>query len=72
MTDDADKLVEISRELPPLDLDTTTAEQIARRARADLGKRPSRMRLALPIVAMVVTGLYAVWLVAKLLELLRN
>lgn len=68
--DDAAKLLEISRDLPPMDLDDTTAQRIARRARADVGKRPSRARLVLPIVAMLVVAAYSVWVILKLIEVL--
>ena len=74
MTDDPDtdaaRLSELSRELPPLDLDATTAERIALRARADIGKRPSRVRLVLPILTMLVVAAYTVWAIAKLIEVL--
>jgi hypothetical protein len=74
MTDDPDtdaaRLSEISRELPPLDLDATTAERIALKARANVGKRPPRTRLVLPILAMLVVAAYTAWAIAKLIDVL--
>lgn len=68
--DDEKKLAELGGALPALDLDTTTAEQIARRARDSVGKPPSRRRWILPIIAAVVTVSYAVWAILKALEVL--
>lgn len=68
--DDADKLAELGGALPPLDVDTTTAEQIARRARDRVGKPPSRRRWILPIVAAVVSIAYAAYVILKALEVL--
>jgi len=69
MTDE-DDLHALSRELPGVDLDSTTAERIARRARHDIGKGPPRRRLILPILAALLALGYAVWGVIKLIELL--
>jgi len=69
MTDE-DDLHALSRELPAVDLDSTTAERIARRARHDIGKGPPRRRLILPILAALLALGYAVWGVIKLIELL--
>jgi hypothetical protein len=69
-TSDENQLHEISRELPAIDLDATTAERIARRARHDLGKGPPRRRLILPIIAALVALGYAAWGILKLIELL--
>lgn len=68
---DAKQLAELGGALPPLDLDTTTAEQIARRARVSVGKPPSRRRWILPIAAAVVAISYAGWAILKALEVLR-
>ena len=69
--DDAAQLAELSQELPALDLDGTTAERIARRARHDLGHGPPLSRVVEPVVAAVVGGGYLVWTVLKVLEALR-
>ena len=68
--DDAQKVTELGGALPPLDVDTTTAELIARRARASVGKPAPRRRWILPIVAAVAVIAYAVWMVLKALEVL--
>ena len=67
---DAQKVTELGGALPPLDVDTTTAELIARRARASVGKPPPRRRWILPIVVGVVAAAYAVWMILKALEVL--
>jgi hypothetical protein len=69
-TDDEQQLAELGGALPALDLDTTTAEQIARRTRNSVGKPPSRRRWILPIIAAVVTVSYAAWAILKALEVL--
>ena len=66
--DDEHELAALGGALAPLDLDATTAEQIARRARDRVGKPPSRRRWILPIVAAIVTVSYAVWAILRALE----
>jgi hypothetical protein len=68
--DDAAVLTEISRELPALDLDTTTAERIARRARDHVGRGPSPLRFVEPAIAALLATGYLVWAVIKALEAL--
>ena len=68
--DDVSRLTEISRELPAIDLDATSAERIARRARDDVGKGPSPRRLIEPAIATLLVGAYLVWAVIKVLQLL--
>ncbi|MBS1119107.1 MAG: hypothetical protein H6Q90_1335 [Deltaproteobacteria bacterium] len=68
--DDAEAFAALSKELPAIDVDSTTAEMIARRARQDLGKGPSLRRWILPITAGVATASYAVWTIMKLIEVL--
>jgi hypothetical protein len=68
--DDARKVSELGGALAPLDVDGTTAAQIARRARASVGKPAPRRRLILPIVAAVVAVTYAAWMILKALEVL--
>ena len=67
---DARKVTELAGALPPLDVDTTTAEQIARRARASVGKPPPRRRWLVPLLAAVVAITYAIWMILKALEVL--
>jgi hypothetical protein len=68
--DDARKLTQLGGGLAPLDVDTTTAELIARRARASVGKPPPRRRWILPIAAAVAAVAYAIWMILKALEVL--
>ena len=70
--DDARKVAELGGGLPALDVDNTTAEQIARRARESVGKPPSRLRWIVPITAVALAAAgYAVWVLLKLFEVLR-
>lgn len=64
-------LGELARGLPSIDVDTTTAEQIARRVRPAVGKGPSPARLVLPIASALLVTAYLVWLVLRLVEILR-
>ena len=68
--DDAQKVTELGGALAPLDVDSTTAEQIARRARASVGKPPSRRRWIVPIIAAIAAITYAVWAILRALEVL--
>jgi hypothetical protein len=68
--DDAQKLTQLGGGLAPLDVDATTAEQIARRARASVGKPPPRRRWILPIAAAALAVTYAIWTILKALEVL--
>lgn len=69
--DDALRIAELGRELPSVDLDRSTAEQIARRIRPDVGHGPPLSRVVEPVLAAIVVIAYLVWLVIKLLEALR-
>lgn len=68
--DDAARVSELGGALAPLDVDATTAELIARRARQSVGKPPPRRRWILPIVVGVAAAAYAVWMILKALEAL--
>ncbi len=69
MTDD-EKIAAFGKALPTVEVDDAVSQQIARRARVDLVRGPSRARLALPIVAIAITASYLVWTIVKLIELL--
>lgn len=73
MTDDDDavKLAELGRALPGIDLDATSAARIAQRARQDVGRGPSLVRLIEPAIASVFAVSYLAWAIAKVLEGLR-
>jgi len=68
--DDLAGLAELGHALPAPDLDASTADRIARRARPNLGRGPSPWRLVEPVVAALIAGGYAVWGVLKILEAL--
>lgn len=68
--DDAAKLGEISRELRAIDLDPTSAQRIAFRARQDVGRGPSIKRLIEPAITAIAIGGYAVWAILKVIEAL--
>ena len=69
--DDVKGLGELSRELPAIDLDASTAERIARRARDDVGKGPSARRFVEPALAALIVLGYLVWVIVKIVEALR-
>lgn len=66
--DDAD-FVALGRALPTPDVDATTAQRIALRARVDLGKGPPRRRFWLPILVGVPAAIYAAWAIAGILDI---
>ncbi len=68
--DDAAKLGELGKELRPVDLDATTAEQIARRTRLEVGRPPSRLRTIEGVLAAILVVAYFVWAILKVVEAL--
>lgn len=70
MEDDVAKLAEISRELPAIDVESSSAERIAMRVRQDVGRGPSPRRFVEPVLASVLVGSYLVWAVLKIVEAL--
>ena len=68
--DDAKKLAEISRELPPIDLDDVSAQRIALRARQQVGKGPTLTRFIEPAVIVLFTTSMVAWIVYKMIEIL--
>ena len=68
--DDAQELADLAKDLPVIDLDTTSAERMALRVRQDLGKGRPAGRLVLPIVAAIVVVVYLSWMIFKIVELL--
>jgi hypothetical protein len=69
-SDDASKLAEISRELPPVDVDEARAKRMAALTRQQLGHGPSPKRLVEPILVGIVAISMLVWLIYKLIEIL--
>lgn len=69
--DDVQRLGELSRELPAIELDANTAERIARRARDDIGKGPSPKRFVEPALAALMMLGYLAWVIVKIVEALR-
>jgi hypothetical protein len=69
MTGDDDQLGEIGEKLAPVDVDSVSAERIARIARQEVGRRPSRR----PVVEAVLVGILAtsffVWAFMKALSI---
>jgi hypothetical protein len=70
MEDDVAKLAEISRELPAIDVDASSADRIALRVRENVGRGPSPRRFVEPVLASVLVGSYLVWAVLKIVEAL--
>jgi hypothetical protein len=70
MSDDAEKLAEISRELPPIDVDDARAQRMAALTRQQLGHGPSPKRLVEPILVGVVATSVLGWVIYKLIEIL--
>jgi hypothetical protein len=70
MSDDAQKLAEISRELPPIDVDDARAQRIAAMTRQQVGHGPSPRRFVEPILVGVVATSMLAWVIYKLVEIL--
>jgi hypothetical protein len=69
--DDASQLAEISRELPPVDLDEPSALRIAHQARQAVGRREPLTRLVEPMLVVAFELSLIGCTVVKLVELLR-
>jgi hypothetical protein len=70
MSDDAQKLAEISRDLPPVDVDEARAQRIAAMTRVQVGHGPSPKRFIEPILVGVVATSMLAWVICKLVEIL--
>lgn len=68
--DDAKKLAEISRELPPIDIDAAAAQRISQRARASVGRGRSPARFIEPVLVALLLLSVIVWTIIKLIEVL--
>ena len=71
MSDDADKLAQLSTDLLPLDLDEESARRIAHRARESVGRGPSPTRFIEPIAVALFEISFFAWVLAKVMEVLR-
>jgi hypothetical protein len=69
-SDDADKLAEISRELPPIDVEDARAQRIAAMTRQQVGHGPSPRRFVEPLFVGVVAASLLVWVIYTLIEIL--
>lgn len=70
-TEDDPELAALRDALPAPDLDPVTAERIALRARAAVGKGVPKRRLVLPIVVGVPAVIYGAWVVCGILDIFR-
>ena len=69
--DDAARLGELGQRLAPIDVDTESAERIARRARNSVGRGPSLTRFVEPALATAFAVSYLAWAIVRVLEALR-
>ena len=65
--DDADKLAEISKQLPAMDVDSTSAELIARRARESVGKGIPKRRIIVAIAIVLFVASFLTWAVVQVI-----
>lgn len=70
MKDDARELAEISQQLTAIDVDSVSAERIARIARPDVARGPSPRRFVEPVLVALVTTSVLGWAILKIVELL--
>lgn len=71
MTDDGPELQAMIKDLPAVDLDPSSADRIAARARRDVGHGPPRSRLILPILVGALAAITILWALYKAYEALR-
>jgi hypothetical protein len=69
--DDATKLAQLGAELPPIDLDESAAHRIAHRARESVGHGPSPLRFVEPVLVALFETSFFVWVLVKVMEVLR-
>jgi hypothetical protein len=68
---DAKRLAELGKELPAIDVDSTSAQRIAHRARQSIGRGPSPVRLVEPLLVTLFAVSILVWAALKLYEVWR-
>jgi len=71
MSDDADELAQLSRELPRIDLDDASAQRIAHRARVAVGRRRSLTRFGEPALIILFEVSVLMWVLVKVVQVLR-
>ena len=71
MSDDADQLAQLSRELPRIDLDDERAQRIAHRARGVVGRGRSLTRFVEPALVALFETSVLMWVLVKVAEVLR-
>ena len=69
--DDIHQLADLSDQLAPIDLDDTSAQRIALRARVDVGRGPSPRRFVEPILVAVFALSFLIWTLSKMLGIYR-
>ncbi len=69
--DDAKKLAEISKDLPPADLDVEAARRIMEAARRDVGRGASRIWMAEAALVAIFTSGILVWTLLKVIEIFK-
>ncbi|HET9624159.1 MAG TPA: hypothetical protein VFP84_22455 [Kofleriaceae bacterium] len=70
MSDETTELQDLVKDLPAVDVDPSSAARIAERARRDVGQRPPRARLVLPILVGLLVAITIVWALYKAFEAL--
>ena len=71
MKDDARDVAEISQQLTALDVDSVSAERIARIARSGVARGLSPRRFIEPVLVALVTTSVLAWAVLKIVEMFR-
>jgi hypothetical protein len=59
------------RDLPPIDVDRDVAERIAARARGEIGRGESPLRLVEPVLVALLSSSFLVWAALKIAEVFR-
>ena len=71
MSDDADQLAQLGRELPRIDLDDQRAQRIAHRARGSVGRGRPLTRFVEPALVVLFETSVMMWVLVKVVEVLR-
>ncbi|MEO8842546.1 MAG: hypothetical protein ABI591_15665 [Kofleriaceae bacterium] len=71
MTNDDDALKDLAKGLPPVDLDSQSAQRIAQLARRGVDHGPPRTRWVLPILVGLLVTITLVWALFHVYEALQ-